>query len=329
MMITDQAAGAQGKAGNWGPLWCNSHASYVCCTGPHCNGNPTPTPYELGISASLTSSTPSSLGGDTPSSEDIITADGDNGWKCSVSAPDDSGIKWYEPAYAGKDDWADPDFVEVDESAAFSAHVEYIGVETTSTDSASDITATGYLYCVYDKPVAAAADASELIVGGGFEEPVATSWQMAYSYSSADIMPPGWTVSSGNVDWGKYQTGGHCTGDCAAEGVQQIDLCGGSQGGIEQTVTTVADKVYELNFKVNAHGGCGDDLKSTNVYIDGELLASIDKDRCGGWAGYANCWSQETLAVTAAGDTTTIKFESVDNSCGCMTLDDVSFMLNE
>ena len=58
------------------------------------------------------------------------------------------------------------------------------------------------------------------IVGGSFEEPFTTTWTV----SGGDTAPPGWTVPSGDVDWGSYRTGGHCeTGNCAYAGEQFLD----------------------------------------------------------------------------------------------------------
>lgn len=138
-------------------------------------------------------------------------------------------------------------------------------------------------------------------------------------------MPPGWTVTSCNVDWGKYQVGGHCTADCASDGTQQIDLCGsGASGAIAQTITTVSGTTYKLMFDYNAHGSCGGSTKEMQVVVDSAVIATVSKTRCGGWSDYSNCWSTMSYDITAASDATTVEFVAVDTSCGCMTLDNVS-----
>jgi hypothetical protein len=189
----------------------------------------------------------------------------------------------------------------------------------TATDGT--VTADGFgVACLKFIP----GDGPELIVGGGFESPTASVWTQAYSTSANSAMPEGWTITSGNVDWGAYITGGHCTGTCSSEGTQQIDLCGGSAGAISQTVDTTEGTSYRLTFDYNAHGSCGSTTKTTDLSVDGTVLATVTKDRCNGWTGYANCWSSAEYQVDATAATTTIAFSAVDNSCGCMTLDNVS-----
>merc|ERR1711998_158935 len=119
----------------------------------------------------------------------------------------------------------------------------------------------------------------------------------------------------GNVDWGKYIAGGHCTDTCSSEGSQQIDMCGGSKGTISQDVATTAGSTYRLTFDYNAHASCGGNTKQMQVQVAGTTIATISKTRCGGWSSYD---------IKAAGASTTIVFAAVDSSCGCMTLDNVS-----
>ena len=136
------------------------------------------------------------------------------------------------------------------------------GLFTTASDSASRNLGTGYLYCVYDRPVDPPPPPEELISGSSFEEPAATSWQLAYSYSDTALMPPGWSVESGNVDWGKYIAADHCDDDCAAEGSQQLDLCGvWNQQGQDQADSHRPHGLHELH----AVGSCGSKTKQMDV----------------------------------------------------------------
>lgn len=234
-------------------------------------------------------------------------------------------INWYDSAYPAAD-WEPAVHLPVVESN-FAADLDFVGLYTTASDDNAIVQGTGSLYCKYRKPAPPAADVDELIVGGGFEVPTATAWQTASSSSASSVMPPGWTVTSGDVDWGKYIAGGHCTDDCAEEGSQQIDMCGGTQGAIEQTVATTAGATYRLSFAYNAHASCGGSEKTLRVIIDNnaDTTYTITKTRCGGWSSYATCWQTTAYDITAASDSTTIKLQAVDSSCGCMTVDDVSF----
>eukprot|EP01048_Picozoa_sp_COSAG05_P006863 COSAG05_NODE_464_length_9544_cov_2.541345_9_plen_131_part_00 len=120
-----------------------------------------------------------------------------------------------------------------------------------------------------------------MIVGGSFEEPVVNTWTI----SSQGVAPPGWTVTSGDVDWGSYHTDGHCLDfNCAYAGEQFLDTCGTTSGRIEQTVSTPSSDTYLLSYAIAAHQGCGADTKTMNVYVDGQLFASEQFTRSGSWA---------------------------------------------
>ena len=244
-------------------------------------------------------------------------------WMCSTEAEvDAAGKSWYMDDFSTSG-WAPAALVGV--GAKQTSGGKYIGLMTSISDVTSPYPATGDLFCKYDAPSEEAApDPSELITGGGFEGPTATSWQYQTSYSAVSVMPPGWTITTGNVDWGAYVTGGHCTDTCAYEGRQQIDMCGGSSGTIAQTIATTVGSSYRITFAYNAHASCGSSTKTMRVLIDGVQLAELDKTRCGGWTSYANCWSTTAYDFVATLDSTVLSFQSIDSSCGCMTLDDVS-----
>ena len=141
------------------------------------------------------------------------------------------------------------------------------------------------------------------------------------------LAPAGWTVTNGDVDWGKYQVDGHCQADCAYEGVQMLDTCGGTAGRLEQIVTGATPGTdYVLTYALNAHQGCGENVKRMNVYIDGVLLVAESFKRSGNWADHRQEWLIKGHTVTAAGASITVAFESVNDSCGCMLLDDVQLI---
>ena len=86
---------------------------------------------------------------------------------------------------------------------------------------------------------------------------------------------------------GKYQTEGHCQADCAYEGVQMLDTCGGQAGRIEQTVQgTTSGSEYVLSFALSAHQGCGDGRKVMQVFVDGRQISEERFKRSGNWADH-------------------------------------------
>lgn len=89
---------------------------------------------------------------------------------------------------------------------------------------------------------AGTATAAELIVNGGFEQPVIASG--AYTIPGGEFPSiPGWTIS---VDVRLAAPDAWL----AIEGRQSLDLVGGQQAGgyIEQTVTTIPGQKYDLRF---------------------------------------------------------------------------------
>jgi len=302
----------------WNDLPCTHSRAFVC--GPqyvHVE--------EAAFAASLSSTTPQTLDGNEPSLSGIRTDSGENGWKCAVDAPNDSdGTQWFEPSYTGMSSWVTPLYQPHSDGFAPEG-VDFVGIQTTASNVTSIHTSTGMLYCVYKSDAAAVVDPTEHVLSGGFEAPTSTSWQNANSFDGANQQPPDWVVTSGSVDWGRYEANGHCTGDCMPEGVQGMDMCGGASGRIEQDVlTTLAATEYVLSYAINAHGSCGAAEKTMNVYVNDALVATETKTRCGGWGDFANCWEYKQQTVTGVGTNTKISFEAVDSSCGCMFLDDVS-----
>jgi len=258
----------------------------------------------------------------------------DTRWKCStVAEADDEGHPWYQTAYTPKADWADAQLVDVSATAADApSGTDYVGIQTTATDPNNSVFATGYLYCVYDKPAAAEeeADDGNFIDGGDFETPTASTSQLAYSISTdAELPPGGWTVPEGNVDWGAFQGNSQCPGECAAKGSQFMDMCGTARGSLQQTLTGLTpDSRYQLSFKINAHGNCGESTKELNVFFGDVLAETVTKERCNDWSTFVSCWSTVTITHTPAAETTVLKFQSVGDSCGCAMIDDVQFALH-
>lgn len=192
---------------------------------------------------------------------------------------------------------------------------------------------TGKVYCVYDKPAPAVAAAGNLIVGGSFEDPPVEANQYADSYSAANLMPPGWTVLTGSVDWGKY-TGNNVqlTSAGAADGSQFMDLCGrsGARGKIaSDSFVTVADTVYTISLDVNVMGsGQADDVETANVLVGADaaslaVRSAISASKCGGWPEFPRCWRHKKVHFKAAGAATVIGFEATGGTGACITIDDI------
>ena len=89
---------------------------------------------------------------------------------------------------------------------------------------------------------------------------------------------PGWTVTQGGIDFGNYNTGGHCDRKACAHGGQALlDICGNNRGAIAQTVTTVPNTVYVLTLAYDAHAGCTwkNTMVAMDVVIDGKKVKRL------------------------------------------------------
>ena len=178
--------------------------------------------------------------------------------------------------------------------------------------------ATGLiLACALFGSAAGAAQATNLIVDGGFESPVVPS----ASYTLFDL---GQTFSNrvvvgkqGNVAIvsGSFTQNGFIF--LAHSGQQWLDLTGTSNTptGVEQKVVTNPGHVYELNFWVgNVYdpGGIFGTSSRVHVYVDGLLLATALNTEGKGtdtqiWRGFA-------VKFTAKRSETTITFINGDPS---------------
>jgi choice-of-anchor C domain-containing protein len=148
-------------------------------------------------------------------------------------------------------------------------------------------------------------------INGGFESGAYGGGPFAtLSAVNGDI--PGWTVSSGSVDWIKGYW-------APAEGLMSLDLNGVEAGAVAQTFDTVAGREYTVAFKLS---GNPDQSYAKTLYASA--------------AGYAGSfvydhpaagmqWVAQSFRFTALGNHTTLMFSGMpDGRAWGPALDDVS-----
>lgn len=152
-----------------------------------------------------------------------------------------------------------------------------------------------------------------LVVNGGFEEPVVPSGRYVTFQSGQSF--PGWQVvgRAGGVSpiSGNYASSG--IRFVAREGQQWLDMTGPSASsgvGVQQTVPTVAGQTYELAFWVgNVSGGAFGTTSTVEVLADGQSLGLARNDQV--IAGRQG-WGLFNMQVTATGSTLTLAFINRD-----------------
>lgn len=175
--------------------------------------------------------------------------------------------------------------------------------------------------------VAQPGGALDLVVNGGFEQPVVPPGR--YQLFASGQSFPGWQVigARGNLApiSGQYRNAGIAFN--ARSGAQWLDLTGLSNTatGVQQTVRTQPGARYELRFFVGNVAGRGFGTTSAiEVLADGKSTGVF---RNSGQVPGAQHWLPVRVPITAATAATTIAFVnrdgSNDNSCG---LDDVSLV---
>lgn len=169
---------------------------------------------------------------------------------------------------------------------------------------------------------AGSASAVELVTNGGFAGPNPPNGTFQ-TVTGGTI--PGWTVLSGNVDWIKgYWESSDGDG-------YSVDLNGGTQGAIGQTITTVIGKLYILRFDIsgnpdNFYGqtrvaviGANGDIGSASYLVDSNSRADMQ-------------WEGRKLAFVANSTSTQITFTSDNGGANCCwgaAIDNVSVAVPE
>jgi choice-of-anchor C domain-containing protein len=129
----------------------------------------------------------------------------------------------------------------------------------------------------------------------------------------------GWTVRSAGVDYiGTYWV--------AQDGARSVDLSATAAGGIEQTFDTETGVHYTVTFYFAGNPtGCGSVVKGMDVGATGNPTAHYTFDVTG-HSTVSMGWQQETYTFVAAGTSTTLFFQSTENSgCG-PAVDNVSMI---
>lgn len=149
------------------------------------------------------------------------------------------------------------------------------------------------------------ASAANLIVNGGFENPlVPGSCCITVGEGQSDI--PGWTVEAGNVNVVNGTFGSNPFGNLAYEGNQYLDLVGeGGKGAISQTFATEIGKAYNLVFYFSHNLFSGTDLASATVTLTPGtgVLGDIFSHNFGstgdlGWTRYAGVFTATSAQST-------------------------------
>jgi choice-of-anchor C domain-containing protein len=126
----------------------------------------------------------------------------------------------------------------------------------------------------------------------------------------------GWVIRSSDIDYvGDYWT--------AAEGSRSLDLSGAAAGGIQQTFDTAPGSTYRVTFYLSGNGSCGSTVKNLDVGATGNSTQQYTFDTTGHSTSSMG-WQLETYTFVATGTSTTLFFQSQEQSnCG-PALDDVA-----
>ena len=182
---------------------------------------------------------------------------------------------------------------------------------TLSEPAAADVTVR---YRTNDGTATSPPGGPSLLTNGGFEQPAISAGWIAYGAGSN---LGGWVVGGEGVDL--------VTSWQDIEGNQKIDLNAGAEGWVGQTVATVPGTTYLLRFAMAAnHETTPPNLKEMEVSFGGEQVA-IESFDSTGYTPENMGWVYRTHAVTAASDSTELRFTSLTSSSfGGVVIDDVS-----
>lgn len=151
---------------------------------------------------------------------------------------------------------------------------------------------------------------ANIVTNGSFEDGSSWwggQWTTIFSPSSAI---PGWTISSGSIDWVDSSLWD------ASDGSKSLDLDGYTSGGITTDLSTTPGQQYILKFDL-AGNFVGPPLpvKSLNVLIDGNPPINFLFDTSHSSFGDMG-WTTHSLTFTASTSTTSLGFSSGDGDSG-------------
>lgn len=166
------------------------------------------------------------------------------------------------------------------------------------------------------QPAAVFAGNPNLIVNGTFNEPGA-------GCAAGTTSVPGWTVSSGNVDFEDVT----CSG-LAAPSVETyfLDLTGSHADGasdvgvISQAITTEVGQAYRLSFYFGGNPQWQEfslpndsQLKAMAVFLNGSIVG-VYSVATAGVSSTDPQWHRRFIEFTATSTSTTVTFESLNGS---------------
>ncbi len=156
------------------------------------------------------------------------------------------------------------------------------------------------------------------LVNGSFETGPAVPNPPGYlTLPGGNTSITGWTVMAPDIDYIEaYWT--------AANGTRSLDLSGtgGSTGGISQTFTTVAGHNYSVTFSMAGNFAGPPTIKTMTVQATGGAPQTYTFDTTGRSAASMG-WTTETYLFTATGASTTLSFQSGNNTGYGPALDNV------
>ena len=179
---------------------------------------------------------------------------------------------------------------------------------------------------------ALAASAQNLIVNGGFENPVVGNGNLGI-YSGGSTAITGWTVTGTDVlilDTNYGEPGNGIARFASQEGVQSLDITGsantGLADGVRQTISTAMGMTYRVSFSVGrAQSSVNSSLynspSTVRLSIGGGPLTSYTNSNS--TSGTTN-WQSFTTSFVATGTSTDVAFLNGTPDNSFAGLDNVS-----
>lgn len=166
----------------------------------------------------------------------------------------------------------------------------------------------------------AAQAATNLITDGQFNDTTAgtaptsgsATEPTAGTTSATDI--PGWTVTSGSVDWINNYWNGPSAGDNYT-----VDLNGSGPGTLEQGVTTTIGAPYRLSFELSANPNCQPNQAQLEVAWNGTAVGTYAVTPT--WDNSSMQYTSESLTVSGTGSDV-LDFTAINaGACGPVIAD--------
>jgi choice-of-anchor C domain-containing protein len=157
------------------------------------------------------------------------------------------------------------------------------------------------------------ASAANLLVNGSFEDTQFTGTFSTIGTGSSALH--GWTILNGSVDLiNNYWT--------PSQGHYSIDLSGNTDGTISQTFATVVGQKYTVSFDIAGNpDGPFDPIKYVQVGLSQTPLYTFDTT---GKSHNNMGWTTKSFVFQAAGNSSTLFFQGLQDSPYGLALDNVS-----